>query len=86
MLEYTKCNDDNWTQGLDGTKAIVCIYTHSVDAGELLRQLHDHADDEGRPQCRAADELGHGDGGLCLLGMFLGLHLLYVLVHLITRS
>lgn len=43
-----------------------------------MRQLHDHSDDERFTQGGRAQEFGHGDGGLGLLGYLLYSHFLDV--------
>lgn len=60
--------------------------TYGIDTGELLRQLHDDADDEGRPERRRTYQFHHAYRRFRLLGSFLLTHLLDVLLHLVTRS
>lgn len=62
------------------------VYTNSVDARQLLRQLHDYANDERGPKSGTANELGHRYFGLRLLSLFLGPHLFDILLDRITRS
>jgi len=58
------------------------VIEDSVDPGQLLRQLHHDADDEGRPQRRRAQQLRQRECGLGLVRAFLCAHLLDVFLYL----
>lgn len=57
--------------------------TDRIDARQLLRELHHHADGQGHLQRRGAHELHHGDVRLSLVGRLLRPHLLDVLLNVV---
>ena len=61
-------------------------YTNRVDAGQLLRELHNDPDSEWHLQRGRPYQLHHGEVYLCLIGRFLCPHLFYILLDIVGRS